>query len=148
MSRSSRGGKREERALDAFIKLLRASESVHAEATRGLAEHKLTPSQFAVLEALYHLGPLCLTELARKTLKTCGNLTLVVDNLEKRGLARRTSTAEDRRYVSVSLTDEGRKLIAAVFPTHAAGIVARMSLLSPDEQEQLAALCRKLGRGE
>ncbi len=135
----------EERALDAFVKLMRASESVHSAAVRPLAEHGLTPSQFAVLEALYHVGPMCLTDLAHKILKTSGNLTMVVDNLEKRGLAKRTAAENDRRFVRVTITDAGATLIRKVFPGHAALIAELMSFLTPQEQETLSKLCKKLG---
>jgi MarR family transcriptional regulator, 2-MHQ and catechol-resistance regulon repressor len=137
----------ERRALRAYVKLLRASETVHAEATKSLIEEDLTPSQFAVLEALYHVGPLCLTELAKKILKSGGNLTMVVDNLEKRGLAVRSPVAKDRRFVEASITKEGMELISRIFPPHAAKITEIMSRLSPTEQETLESLCRKLGRG-
>ncbi len=136
------------RALSAYVKLLRASETVHSQAVQPLAEHGLTPSQFGVLEALYHLGPLCLRDLAQKILKTSGNLTMVVDNLEKRGLAHRIKGEVDRRYITVELTAAGRKLIARIFPAHVSGIREIMSRLTKKEQEQLAALCKKLGRGE
>jgi MarR family transcriptional regulator, 2-MHQ and catechol-resistance regulon repressor len=136
---------RERRALDAFIKLIRAGNSVAAESNRHLTESGLTPSQFAVLEALYHLGPMCLSELAGKILRTAGNLTMVLDNLEKRGLAKRVAGSKDRRFVSAEITSRGRDLIRGVFPVHAARIAESMDRLTPAEQEQLAALCRKLG---
>src|SRR5512135_404628 len=91
------GSKREARALDAFVKLMRASNSVHARATHTLAGADLTPSQFAVLEVLHHLGPMTLTELARKILRTGGNLTMVAGNLARRGLVRRERLPQDRR---------------------------------------------------
>ena len=139
------GTVREKRALDTFIKLIRAGNTVGAESSRRLSEHGLTGSQFAVLEALYHIGPMCLGELAGKILRTAGNLTMVVDNLEKRGLARRIAGEKDRRFISVEITSKGRELIRRVFPEHAARIAEAMDRLSPREQEQLAALCRKLG---
>ncbi len=139
------GTAREKRALDAFIKLMRAGNTVSAEANRRLGEYDLTASQFAVLEALYHLGPMCLTELADKILRTAGNLTMVLDNLEKRGLAKRISGAKDRRFVTADVTPRGRDLIRQVFPEHARRIADLMSRLTPAEQEQLADLCRKLG---
>jgi MarR family 2-MHQ and catechol resistance regulon transcriptional repressor len=142
------GTERQRRTLDAYIKLLRAGNAVQAEATRHLAEYGLTPSQFGVLEALYHLGPLCLGELASKILRTAGNLTMVVDNLEKRGLARRASGQSDRRFVTVEITDKGMDLIGRVLPEHVVRIEERMSRLSRQEQATLAALCRKLGPGE
>src|SRR5690349_5368213 len=146
MSRHFHGTPRQERALSAYVKLLRASETVHSEATRTLAGEGLSASQFAVLEALYHVGPMCLSVLAEKILKSSGNLTMVVGNLEKRGLVTRQQSRDDRRFVSAVITDKGKKLIARVFPEHASRIAELMSRLTPREQETLAELCRKLGK--
>jgi MarR family 2-MHQ and catechol resistance regulon transcriptional repressor len=148
MSRHFHGSPRQERALDAYVKLLRASETVHAEATRSLMEAGLSSSQFGVLEALYHVGLLCLTDLARKILKTSGNLTLVVRNLEKRGLVTRQQQSQDRRFVSVAITEKGRKLMDRIFPAHAQRIQELMERLSPAQQEELGRLCRRLGKDE
>lgn len=115
---------------------------------RHLDEHGLTPSQFAVLEALYHVGPMCLSEIARKILRTSGNLTMVADNLEKSGLVKRTQSAQDRRYFSLEITEKGRKLVASIFPEHAAEITRIMSRLTAGEQDKLRELCRKLGTAE
>jgi MarR family 2-MHQ and catechol resistance regulon transcriptional repressor len=139
------GNAKERRALDTFIKLIRAGNTVAAETGRRLSEYDLTQSQFAVLEALYHLGPMCLTELAGKILRTAGNLTMVLDNLEKRGLAKRVTGAKDRRYITAEITTRGRDLIRRVFPEHAARIAELMERLTAEEQAQLGALCRKLG---
>jgi MarR family 2-MHQ and catechol resistance regulon transcriptional repressor len=143
-----KGKQREVRALDAYVKLMRAAESVTARVNHHLDAAGLTVSQFGVLEALYHLGPLVLSDLARKILKTSGNITMVVDNLEKRGLAERCPDATDRRFRRVSITPRGRKLIAAIFPAHARGISAALAVLSLSEQDALAALCRKLGKAQ
>ncbi len=145
MARHSQKG-RQERALAAYVKLLRASESVQGEAMRSLAEEDITPSQFAVLEALYHVGPMCLSVLADKILKTSGNLTMVIGNLEKRGLVTRQQSRDDRRFVSAAITDKGKKLIARIFPEHATRITELMNRLTPREQETLAELCLKLGK--
>ena len=139
------GTARQERALEAYVKLLRAADTVDSFLMSKLESAGLTPSQFGVLEALYHIGPLCLGELARKLLKTSGNLTMVVGNLQKRGLVTRTRQAADKRFYLVSITEKGRKLIAQVFPQHVERIVGAMSELAPAEQETLAALSRKLG---
>ncbi|GAB4278935.1 MAG: MarR family transcriptional regulator [Deferrisomatales bacterium] len=141
-----RGPEGEVRALDAFIKLLRAAESVTSRVHRHLAAEGLTVSQFGVLEALYHLGPLCQKDLGRKILKSGANMTLVVDNLEKRGLAERRRDSRDRRYVTVRLTDRGRELIGRIFPRHAAAVAEAMGALAPSEQEELGRLCRLLGK--
>ncbi|WP_025322599.1 MarR family winged helix-turn-helix transcriptional regulator [Deferrisoma camini] len=140
------GTEEEVRALDAYIKLMRAANALTARVHRHLAEERLTISQFGALEALYHLGPLCQKDLGRKLLKTDGNITLVVDNLEKRGLVERRRDAKDRRYVMVHLSDEGRELIRRTFPRHVAGVVEALSVLDPSEQQELARLCRIVGK--
>lgn len=146
MATHYQGNREEKRILDAFIKLLRATETVAANSHRNLASAGLTPSQFGVLEALFHLGPLCQRDLGRKILKSSGNITTVIDNLEKRGLVERRRGGEDRRYVAVHLTETGRGLIEELFPGQVAAICAEFAVLTPAEQAELARLCRKLGR--
>ena len=127
---------------------MRAAESV-ADRTGGpMAAAGLTASQFGVLETLYHLGPLMLSQIADKRLKSRNNFTVVVDNLEKQGLVRRERGGEDRRAVWVHLTDEGRERIEQVLPAHVGAVVEDMQILTPEEQEQLGALLRRLGRQE
>lgn len=146
MLRRSSKAPEEKRSLDTYIKLMRAADTVTANAQRHLAQAGLTTSQFGVIEALFHLGPLCQRDIGKKILKSSGNITTVIDNLEKRGLVKRRPGAEDRRYVAVHLTAAGEELIRELFPSHAAGIVAELGVLTPQEQEELGRLCRKLGR--
>jgi MarR family 2-MHQ and catechol resistance regulon transcriptional repressor len=140
-----KGARDEVRALSAFVKLVRAAESVSMRIHRHLADAGLSVSQFGVLEAIYHLGPLSQSEIAKKILKSTGNITLVIDNLEKRDLVKRERQEDDRRYYSVRLTTKGRRLISSTFRRHAAKIVVEMGALSSAEQEALGDLCRKLG---
>lgn len=140
-----KGTKEEVRALSAYVKLVRASESITSRIQKHVTEAGLSVSQFGVLEALYHLGPLSQAELAKKVLKSTGNITMVIDNLEKRELVKRERKRDDRRFYSIQLTPEGRKLIGSIFPLHAAMIVSEMGVLSVAEQEELGHLCRKLG---
>jgi MarR family 2-MHQ and catechol resistance regulon transcriptional repressor len=142
-------GTQEERlALDAFIKVSRAMISLESRLLSHGTLGELTISQFGVLEALYHLGSLCQGEVSRKVLKSSGNITLVLDNLEKHGLVRRVRSLEDRRMVRIELTQAGRELIEIVLPRHVKIIVEEMSVLTPEEQAELARLSRKLGLGK
>ncbi len=136
------------RALNTYTKLMRASESVTGRVGRKMSDAGLTISQFGVLEALLHKGAMCQRDVAAKILKSTGNITLVIDNLEKQGLVKRERSLEDRRYYSVLLTDTGRKLIEATFAEVEAAIVAEMSVLTEEEQEMLGRLCKKLGLKE
>lgn len=135
----------ERAALDAYIKLWRAAHAAEVAAHRHLADHGLTISQFGVLEGLYHLGPLSQRQLADKILRSSGNLTMVIDNLERDGLVRRERDTQDRRVMNVFLTDEGHALVECVLPNHVQGIHALFQALTPEELADLAALTRKLG---
>ena len=136
---------RQRLALASYVRLMRAANAARNNASRHLGGTGLTLTQFAVLEALYHLGPLSLSDIAQKILTTGGNLTMVLGNLEKQGLACRQKSPEDRRVLIVVLSPKGKALIRKIFPEHAAGIAEFMSVLSPSEQELLGDLCRRLG---
>jgi MarR family 2-MHQ and catechol resistance regulon transcriptional repressor len=133
------------RALNTYTKLMRGAESVTSRVGRSMSAAALTISQFGVLEALLHKGPLCQRDIAAKILKSTGNITMVIDNLERRELVRRERDSQDRRYLTVHLTDAGRELVANVFAVVESAIVAEMAALSENEQELLGALCKKLG---
>lgn len=138
---------RSHRCLNIYTKLMRAAESVTCRVGRNMTGAGLTISQFGVLEALLHKGPLCQRDIALKILKSTGNITLVIDNLEKQGLVKRERSEEDRRYLTVSLTGHGREVITDAFTVVQQAITAEMSVLTSQEQETLGLLCKKLGLG-
>jgi len=133
-------------ALDTLIKLTRAVDSVGSRLANSGTMGDLTTSQFGVLESLYYLGPLCQGEISAKLLKSGGNITRVVDNLEKQELVKRERSECDRRVITVSLTPAGEELIQRIFPGHVAAIVGEMQILTEQEQETLGRLCRILGK--
>ena len=132
-------------ALDTYVKLMRATESVTARAHRQLSAFGLSFSQFGVLEALYHLGPMSQSEIGQKILRSSGNMTMVIDNLQKRQLVKRERSKTDRRFLIVHLTDKGRDLISKIFPSHATEIALEFGVLTASEQRTLGRLCKKLG---
>ncbi len=140
------GTEPEIRALDAYIKLMRCTAVLSSQLQRSLKAHGLTVSQLGVLEALHHLGPMCQRDVGRKLLLSGGNITTVVNNLERRGLVLRVRGQQDRRYVRLELTDEGEAFIAEVFPHHAARITELMAGLDAAQLQQLGDLARTLGR--
>ena len=148
MREGYRGNKEESRALRTYVKLMRAAESVTARIHRHLSSTGLTISQFAVLEALYQLGPLSQREIGQKILRSSGNITMVIDNLEKNGRVRRERHEADRRFFIVHLTDKGYHLINKIFPPHAAVIAKDLGVLTAAEQDALGRLCKKLGLSE
>lgn len=134
--------KEQRKALSLYVKLMRAANKTTNRIHRHLATDNLTLSQFAVLEALYHLGPLCQGELVQKILKSNANLTTVVDGLEKKSLVRRERSDTDRRRVTVHLTDLGKALIAKVFPRHAKVVAEELHFLSEKKKEELTSLLK------
>jgi MarR family 2-MHQ and catechol resistance regulon transcriptional repressor len=145
MTNRYKGSKAENRALKTYVKLMRAAESVTSRTHRHLASTGLTISQFAVLEALYQLGPLSQRQIGQKILRSSGNITMVIDNLEKNKLVRRERHKADRRFYIVHLTDKGYDLIKGLFPPHAAVIAQDLAVLTAAEQDTLGRLCKKLG---
>jgi len=133
-------------ALDTYIKFTRAVNSLESRLARSQALKNLTASQFGVLEALLHLGPMSQSKIGGKLLKSGGNITLIIDNLEKCGLVHRQTGAKDRRVTTVSLTSKGKDVIEEIFPEQVAAIVREFGVLTPNEQKTLGLLCKKLGK--
>ncbi len=140
-----KGSDKEENSLNAYIKLVRATESINSRQSKSLAKENLTMSQFGALEVLYHLGELNQREIGKKLLKSGGNITLVIDNLVKRELVKKKTDKSDRRAVIVSLTKKGQEFIEGYFPKHLALIMEQFSVLTDEERTELARICKKLG---
>lgn len=131
-------------AVTAFAGLQRCTSIISNVAHKTLGAHNLTVSQFGVLEAIHKLGPMYQRDLAEQILKTTGNITTVIDNLEKRKLVKRIREMKDRRYFKVELTPEGAKLIKKLYPAHVKRIEKIMGNLLKGEQDELMRLCTKL----
>lgn len=131
--------------LKTYTKMMRAADAVTTRMHRHLMDTGLTLSQFGVLEVLYHKGPLCQRDIGQKILKTSGNMTMVIDNLEKRGLVGREKDPTDRRRMVVRLTEEGLALIQTLFPVHAAVATETFAVLKSEELATLGRLLKKVG---
>jgi MarR family 2-MHQ and catechol resistance regulon transcriptional repressor len=141
-------GEKADRALALWVKLARASATFGRITGRHIGSlGGLTEPQFAVLECLGHLGPLTLGELSRKMLVSGGNITCVIDHLERDGLVERVQSKQDRRRVAAVLTRKGMRLFVSTFRKHAAFVGTVASVLTAREQEELSRLLRKLGLG-
>lgn len=141
-----RGSKKHILALNTFVKLVRCTNSVTGDVHNHFIK-ELTVSQFGILEALYHLGPMPQKDLAVKILKSPGNITTIINNLAKNNLVSRLPNERDRRYCTIELTESGRAVIERIFPVHADQICKRFSVLSQKEQKQLGELLHKLAKG-
>jgi len=139
------GSKKEIQALESYIKLVRSAESLSSKIYLVLKELELTESQFGALDALFHLGPMKQREIGQKILKSGGNITMVIDNLEKRNFVKRKRGEKDRRQFVVHLTKRGKKKFTGVLPRIVNLLKQHFEILSSDEQNELQRLCKKVG---
>ncbi|MBS4203981.1 MarR family winged helix-turn-helix transcriptional regulator [Lederbergia citrea] len=137
--------KEEEESLKLFIVLSRAYRSLNESVNVHIYNSGLNPTEFAVLELLFHKGKQPLQQIGGKILLASGSITYVVDKLEKKELVKRTASASDRRVTYAEITDKGYRFIESFFPEHAKRIHNLVSILNPDEKEQAVELLKKLG---
>lgn len=130
--------------VHAYVRLVRAAEALHAAVSRELVLEGLTASQFSTMKALKMQGPLAQRDIAKYLLKTGGNVTVVIDNLERQGYVTRIRDTEDRRIVFVRLTPAGEALFDRVYPDHLNRIRATVGPLTDAECETLLDLLEKL----
>jgi MarR family 2-MHQ and catechol resistance regulon transcriptional repressor len=136
----------QEVALRLWVVLSRAYGAVTRHVEADASRHGLTGTEFGILEALYHKGPLLLGELQRSILVSSGGITYLVDRLVAKGLVERRECLEDRRARYAALTADGEALIARIFPEHARNVARALAGLTSAEQGQAARLLRTLGR--
>jgi MarR family 2-MHQ and catechol resistance regulon transcriptional repressor len=145
MGTKYKGTKKEINTLNSFIKLTRAADSVRSRISSIINTNEITESQFYVLDSLYHSGPLTQKDIGEKVFRSGGNITLVIDNLEKQDYVKRVRGKEDRRYFTIHLTKGGKSLMDKIFPDFLSAIKEELGVLGEGEHKQLQELCKKIG---
>lgn len=135
----------QDNSLHLNIVLSRAFQWVSAHAHQDIRQHGLNPTEFGVLEFLYHKGSQPLQQIGEKILMTSGNITYVVDKLTQKGLVQRKACDSDRRVIFAEVTEQGKQFIEEVFPQHEKVIQKAVSGLTREEREQAIHLLKKLG---
>lgn len=130
--------------LKAFIGLHRTVNKLDKEVSKIHTKFGLTLGQFAVLEALYHKGDLCVGQVQEKILSSTGTIPVIVKNLVKRDLLRQIKDENDKRKVILSLTDKGREIMDRAYPENEEVIIDFMKILNEDELESLVRILNKL----
>jgi MarR family 2-MHQ and catechol resistance regulon transcriptional repressor len=131
--------------LKLWVVLARAYAAVERQVELDIARHDLTTTEFGILEALHHKGPLLLGEIQRKVLVTSGGTTYLVDRLVAKGLVKREECPNDRRARYAVLTPAGDALIRRIFPAHAELVARALGGLDASEQAEATDLLRRLG---
>lgn len=129
-----------------WLVLWKASRAVERYAEKSITDLEMCGSDFAVLEALLHKGPLPVNEIGKKVLLTSGSITVAVDRLEQKALVERRAHGTDRRARIVHLTREGKKVITRVYGQHATDLEQLASVsLTTKERAALIRLLKKIG---
>lgn len=129
--------------LSTLITFTRAEHIIHKKELETIKKSGLTTAQFGVLEALYNKGDLKICEIMDKILTTSGNITVVIKNLEKDGLVKKSLDPKDKRATIISITDEGKKIIEEILPSHLENIVNIFSVLTDEEKVVLKDILKK-----
>ncbi|MGX6442141.1 MarR family winged helix-turn-helix transcriptional regulator [Neobacillus sp. K501] len=132
-------------SLKLFIVLSRAYKAINEHVNKVIQTSGLNPTEFAVLELLYHKGDQPMQQIGGKILLASGSITYVVDKLEQKGLLIRIACPNDRRVTYAQITDKGKSFIQEIFPEHAQQIHRLMSSLTDEEKLEAIELLKKLG---
>ncbi|MER1984565.1 MAG: MarR family transcriptional regulator [Solibacillus sp.] len=132
-------------SLKLFIVLSRAHKAITETTNQFFQKSGVNPTEFAVLELLYHKGRQPLQKIGSKILLASGSITYVVDKLEQRGFLARVSCPSDRRVTYAEITEAGIAFMAEIFPQHEAHLFELLSALSMEEKDEAITLLKKLG---
>ncbi len=126
--------------------LWKAHKAVETVDKESIAATGLCISDFAVLEAVLHKGPMPVNTIGKKVLLTSGSISTAVDRLQNKGLVQRLQDPSDGRVYLVHLTDEGRRMIQEAYRIHSTNLERATDVLDDAERKTLVVLLKKLGR--
>ncbi len=133
-------------AIHTWLLMLKASQSIARYLLPPAIEAGLGDSDFRVLDALLHKGPMSVNAIGPKVNLNPGSVSVAVDRLYKKGLVSRAESEDDRRVRNVALTEKGRQIFVPLFRQHAALVEHAFQDISPKEQKQLEDLLRRVGK--
>lgn len=133
------------RNLKAVTVIIRAADAVREVIKSDAASNGLNPTEFSVLELLYHQGRQPIQSIGKKVLIASSSITYVVDKLETKTFVRRTECAEDRRVTYAELTEEGQGLMDRIWPEHENKINELFAGLTGEETEAMISDLKKVG---
>ncbi|QOT00014.1 MarR family transcriptional regulator [Brevibacterium sp. JNUCC-42] len=136
----------QEQSLHLFVVLSRAFNWASAHVHKDIRQYDLNPTEFGVLELLFHRGRQPLQQIGDKILISSGNITYVVDKLEKKGYLLRKPCPNDRRVIYAELTQDGEQFLQDIFPKHQEKLAEALNGLSSEEKEIAIVLLKKLGK--
>jgi MarR family 2-MHQ and catechol resistance regulon transcriptional repressor len=137
--------KKQDPSLKLFVVLSKAYRSITDQVEADIRKKGLNPTEFGVLELLFHRGDQPLQKIGEKILLASGSITYVVDKLEEKKCLERKPCPQDRRITYASITEKGIELLNDIFPEHWNKIEEITNGLDKEEKETAIKLLKKLG---
>ena len=138
--------KRDETSAPAlWVVLARAYRSMAAFVEQSVASLDIGLSDFMILEALLHKGPLTMSELCDAALITNASMTAAIDRLEAREFVERAASKEDRRVRRVQLTAQGAALIKRLYARHERDLEEVLSAIPAAQRAELRRGLKTIG---
>jgi len=134
------------RDLKTLTILFRTQATIERLIQEDVEKHNLSATEFGVLEALYHLGPLPVQSLTGKILIAASSMTYVISRLKEKGWIVQTPNVADKRVKEVSLTADGLERMKAIYPRHEQALRERFDRLTEAEEATLRTLLKKIGK--
>lgn len=135
-----------ELTIKAYVVFMKAAKSVQERIKHDIASYDLSPTEFSVVEALYHKGKQTVQQICNRILLASGSMTYVIDKLESKGLIKRNFCKEDRRVIHLTITEEGKKLMVEIYPQHELVINEMFGDLTIEEKELIISVLKKVGQ--
>ena len=129
-----------------WLVMIKAMRALTRYAAAGIEDTGLGDSDFRVLEALLHKGPLPVNTIGPIVDLTPGSISVAVDRLFEKGLVSRVESTHDRRVRIVALTTRGKDIIVPAFRKHAGQMRKVFAELSPEELRGLEVALKKIGK--
>jgi MarR family transcriptional regulator, 2-MHQ and catechol-resistance regulon repressor len=127
-----------------FLMLMQTSRAIQERIRDDMAKNKLTITEFAVLEVLFHKGKQTIQQLANSVLISSGSMTYVIDKLEQKAFLKRNACPEDRRVIHITLIENGLELMNNIMPKHEEFVDFTFDSLTSNEKEDLVRLLKKV----
>ncbi|MFD2759945.1 MarR family winged helix-turn-helix transcriptional regulator [Lentibacillus juripiscarius] len=137
---------RENLSLKAFVVLMKSSKSVMEHVKNNIHSFDMKTSEFTVLEALHHKGPMTVKQISEAVLIGTGSMTYVIDKLETKGLLERRPCPDDRRVIHIHITDKGTQLMDEIFPRHQQAIENLFHDITPKEKKTIIDVLKRVGK--
>jgi MarR family transcriptional regulator, 2-MHQ and catechol-resistance regulon repressor len=130
-----------------FQVLWKTYRTMHAIAEESKKKAGLGDSDYRVLEALFHQGPLPVNTIGEMISLTTGSITTCIDRMEAKWLVARKNHPDDRRIRLVELTAKGRRLIEKAHAQCSNDMEDAVSLLTKEDRAALIDLLQRLSTG-